>query len=406
MMHKYKIVFIAILFCCCAKVLTAQEFQVKAALERASIPGFYKIPVRPDLTAHVKTDFSDLRITNHSNQQVPFIIRPSLPVISGGSFIKFPILKTITDSTVTTIEVACPIVKGNDHISLIIANNAVERYISISGSNDRKQWFIIDEHILLSSSAQDERGSFVQSVYFPFSKYRYYKLVINNAHTDPLNIIKTGIYTSITDAGIQLFTVNPPLSFEQKDSSNGITYVRVNQKEAYHVDRIILNFVGAKYYKRIAQLYQMPDKGNKLHVISFEIASNYLPMISFSTLKAKNLLIEIENKDNPPLKVQAVRTEQSSKDLVAYLEKGESYMIMAGNERIEAPQYDLLQFRDSIPTQLESLSYKDIELLEATVHKKFLPDMNNWLWPAILIVISALGFLTYKLLADMKRSGI
>lgn len=406
MMRRYRQFFIVVFICSLVNMVYAQKFEVKAAVEPVGISKFYKIPVRPDLTAHIKADLSDLRITDQNNKQVPFIIRSSLPVISDGSFIEFPILKTSTDSTATTMEVACSIDKGNDHISLIIANNAVERYITISGSNDRKQWFIIDDHILLTSSAQDELGSFVQSVYFPFSKYRYYKLVIDNAHTDPLNVIKTGIYTSITDGGKQLFTDNPPLSYVQKDSSNGTTYIMVNQKEAYHLNRVILNLDGAKYYKRIAHLFQMPDKGKKQHVVSFEIASNHLPILSFATLKAKNLLIEIENKDNPPLKVLAVKTEQISKDLVAYLEKGESYMIMAGNEKIEAPQYDLLQFRDSIPSQLASLSYKDIEPGKATVQRKFLPDMSNWLWPAILIVISALGFLTYKLLADMKRSGV
>lgn len=405
-MHRYKRVFFAILFCSFAQVLAAQEFQVKAALEKVSIQGFYKIPVRPDLTAHVKTDLSDLRITDHQHKQVPFIIRHSFPIISSSSFIEFPIIKTTTDSVATTLEVACPIDKGNDHISLVIANHAVERSITISGSNDRQQWFIIEDHILLSSSGQDERGSFVQSVQFPFSKYSYYKLVINNAHTDPLNIIKTGIYTSQTETGTQLFTANPPLNFVQKDSSNGTSYITLNQKEAYHLERIVLQIDGAKYYKRVAHLYQLADKRMKNHIATFEIASNRLPAVSFGTIKAKNLLIEIENKDNPPLVVTAIRTEQSKRDLVAYLENGESYFIMAGNERIQAPQYDLMQFRDSIPAQLAILSYKDIQPAGVTVRNRILPDTRYWLWPAILIVISALGFLTYKLLADMKRSGI
>jgi hypothetical protein len=289
---------------------------------------------------------------------------------------------------------------------LIIANNAVERYISISGSNDRKQWFIIEERILLSSSAQDESGSFVQSVSFPFSRYRYYKLVINNVHTDPLNIIKAGVYTSKTDTGSQHFTVNPPISFVQRDSSNGFSYITVTQKEAYHLDRIVLNIDGPKYYRRTANLYYLPNKEIKHHIARSEIATGHLPMISFSTVKAKTLLIEIENKDNPPLMTQAIRTEQSSKDLVAYLEKGKSYFIVAGNEMVDAPQYDLLQFRDSIPAQLSSISYHDLQTTSKTVQSKKRMDLSYWLWPAIFLSILALGFLTYKLLADMKKSGI
>ncbi len=407
MMSRHKRVFFLFFTCLLANNwLSAQEFKVKAALEAVTTSGFYRIPVLPELTAHTKADLSDLRITDGNKKQVPFIIRQSLPVIADGTFIEFPILKTKTDSLITTIELACPVKPGNDHLSLIIANNAVERNISISGSNNRQQWFIIDEHILLSSSGQDVSGSFVQSVYFPFSKYSYYKFVINNAHTDPLNIIKAGVYTSKADPGTQQFRKNPPVSFVQKDSSNGFSYITIQQKADYLLDRIILSLDGPKYYKRSANLYYLTSKGAKNYMNSFEINSGHVPVFSMSPVKAKRLLIEIENNDNPPLKVQAIKTEQTNKDLVAFLEKGKSYFIVAGNEMVIAPQYDLLQFRDSIPNQLTTISYNNLQLTDAIVQRKNNFDMSNWLWPAIIIIILALGFLTYKLMVDMKRSGI
>lgn len=405
-MFLHKIAFFILLFCCQSLMLTGQEFKVKAALDPVDMPGFYKIPVRPELTAHAKANFSDLRITDNHNKQVPFIIRQSLPAISGGSFIEFPVLQTKTDSVTTTIEISCPIVTGNDHLFLIIANNAVDRFISISGSNNRQQWFIIKENILLRSSGLDDSGSFVQSVHFPFSKYSYYKIVINNGHTDPLNIIRAGIFTDNTDYSPQHLTANPPVSFSQLDSSNGVSYLTIHQRDAYLLDRIMLSIEGPKYYKRTANLYYSSNKGTKQYILSFEITSDSLPVILVNALKAKSLLIEINNKDNPPLTVNSVRTKQISKDLVAYLEKEKTYFIMAGDENLAAPQYDLLQFRDSIPQQLAPISYSHLQPAGMDVPSNKLLGMSYWLWSAMVITIFALGFLTFRLLSDMKRSGI
>jgi hypothetical protein len=289
-MFIHKRGFFVFLFFCLCKLLPAQEFKVKAALDEVAASGFYKIPVLPELTAHTKADLSDLRILDHNYQQVPYFIRQS------------------------------------------IHNNK--------------------------------------------------------------------------DTGRQHFRENPPVIFVQKDSSIGFSYITIHQEAAYVVNRIVLSIDGPKYYKRTAHIQYITGKGVKNYINSFEITSGHLPIVLIGQVKAKSLLIEIENNDNPPLKVRAIKTEQSKKYLVAYLEKGKSYFIMAGNESVTAPQYDLLQFSDSIPNQLTSVSYHYLQPSGLVVQKKKALDMDNWLWPAIIIVILALGFLTYKLLTEMKRSGI
>ncbi|MCU7552154.1 hypothetical protein OCK74_23750 [Chitinophagaceae bacterium LB-8] len=386
MMYKHNKTVIIFLLCCIGKLLFAQDFKVKATLNTVASTGFYKIPVHPELTAHTKTDLSDLRIIDQSYKQVPFIIRHSLPLNPGGVFMNFQILKTTIDSLSTTIEIVCPLESGTDRISLHIGNNAVERIIFISGSNDRKQWYIIEEGV-------------------PFSRYSYYKLVIRNGHSDPLNIIKAGVYTNNKDTGTQQFTTNPPVSFVQRDSSNGCSYITVTQKDFYHLDRVALNIHGPKYYKRAAHLYNLDEKGNKIHLTSFEILNSHSPVVSFGTVKAKQLLIEVENKDDPPLVIERVSTEQSSKYLVAYLEKRKNYFIVAGNEDLKAPEYDLQKFSDSIPNLLASISYHDLRLNGEVSRSQNKMYWSQWLWPVIILFLFALGFLTYKLMADMKRSG-
>jgi hypothetical protein len=290
-MFRFRIVFLILFISCIGKILTAQEFKVKASLDAVTSTGFYHIPVQPELTAFIKADFSDLRIMDQDNLQIPFII-------------------------------------------------------------------------------------------------------------------KAGVYVQERQTSGPNFITNPPLAFVQKDSSNHTSYIEIRQKEAHHVDKVVLSIKGPKYYKRVANLYYWTEKGRKVHLVQFEISSGQIPIISVDRLKEQSMQIEIENQDNPPLVVQAVKTEQISKGLIAYLEKGKSYFIAAGNESLAAPKYDLIQFRDSIPAQVNSLSYHHLQMKGVAVAGKNKMVMSYWLWPAIILFLFILGFLTYQLLADMKRSGI
>ena len=43
---------------------TAQQFQYRSNLDTVTSSGFYAIPITPELSSHLKTDFSDFRIAD------------------------------------------------------------------------------------------------------------------------------------------------------------------------------------------------------------------------------------------------------------------------------------------------------------------------------------------------------
>jgi hypothetical protein len=380
----------------------AQNFAWKSTLDNVPQSGFYNIPLSLDWLTHVKTDLSDIRIRDEKNKTVPFVVK-SYAAAKNSSFINFPILKNITDSISTTLELEAREQQGTDHLCLVIGNHAVERSASLSGSDDKRQWFIIDENLALTNRTGSTEDRFIQCLSFPFIRYRYLKLTINNKRADPLPLLKAGIFRDTTIEKTPLLYVEPGTVFQQKDSSDGRSYISVRNPQPYPVDRISMQLSGPRFYKRSLSVYKIETEKPKELIASTEAHSGENVVIWLTGGKAQHFLIVIENGDNPPLQANAFNTQCRKQDLIAYLEKGEKYTLVGGNDSVGSPNYDLSFFRDSIPSQLATLEYgkviaNDAQIMTAPTNK------NWWIWPAVILMVIVLTLLTYRLMADMKKN--
>ena len=140
------------LFCliniCCAAQTAGYKFY--SLLDSVKTSGFYNIEITPTLSAHLKTDYSDLRIVNDSGKWVPHVMHFPEREINYDVLtmdLKFTKIENANVSTTLIIE------NGKDIISnlgLIIKNTAAERFCSLSGSDDKKNWFVINDSILVN----------------------------------------------------------------------------------------------------------------------------------------------------------------------------------------------------------------------------------------------------------------
>ena len=64
-----------ILIILCCLFARAQQFNYRSTLDSIASSGFYTITITPELSAHLKTDLSDLRVVNNRDQWIPHIIR-------------------------------------------------------------------------------------------------------------------------------------------------------------------------------------------------------------------------------------------------------------------------------------------------------------------------------------------
>ena len=409
MTTKSKYAGLLILLLIIGVIANAQEYGIMAALPEVPASDFYKIPVTAELTGYANDDLSDIRISADSNVFAPYIHQRGLGKTNPGSFINCTILSKTTEGKYTTILLENPVPAGISNICLEIGNTEVHRYSALSGSDDEHHWFVINDSLPIPPHYSNNTGKYKAQITFPFSKYKYFQLKINNTNSDPLNILSASVYTSgKLVAPLFEYIIDPAPSVTQKDS-NRISYIIIKNQAPYLADSVSIDVTGPRFYERNATAYIMSgnnDSGNLYNAVArFTLSSDQHIFFKIGSRKAATIILEIDNKDNPPLKVTNVTVAQEQQYLIAWLEKGKKYTLLAANPNAAPPQYDLSHFKENIPDNPQVLSYGPLTPVPKTKTATAKQTSNYWLWPTIIIAVIVLSFLTYKLMKDIKHNG-
>ncbi|MEQ1798849.1 MAG: hypothetical protein ABL872_12910 [Lacibacter sp.] len=381
----------------------AQQFRFKADLDSMNKSGFYTIWLSPEITAHLKTDFSDLRIADETGKWIPHIIRNGLGTVTKEQIIDFPIISNrIIDSGRTELILKNASDSFVNKIRLFLKNIEVNRTGVISGSNDKKNWFIISP-VFISRSYETTATEYIQELNFTPSDYRYFKLIINNLGNDPVNILKAGIYNKDYFEPPPVFANHTNTILNRKEDGNR-TIVTITEPVSRHAGQLYLKISAPKYYSREIGIYLPDEKNNPGRLIAGYELTNSPFFFEFPTVKTKNLLLVIHNKDNPPLTIDTIIIAEPNVFATAYLEGNHQYHLLIGNDSVMQPDFDLIRFKDSIPANsLFLYPNKIIPVQQAEKSKQSF--FREWfIWPVFLLVLLLLFALVKGLLKDVKKS--
>ena len=284
---------------------------------------------------------------------------------------------------------------------LVIKNTEANRLITLSGSDDNKQWYVIKENIYLSNlfTTPDER--LIQSISFPNSNYKYFKITIIGKDILPVNIIRAGVYEAIV--GPVQYRLLPSPVLTQKDSSDKCSYVLLQFDDAYMMNRIEIHTAGATFYKRKIEV--SPEK-NTYHIPSenFSISSDAQPVFALED-KTSRLLLKIYNNDNPPLQITGVNVFQRNICLLTFLEKDKSYHLLFDDSLARPPSYDLSFFKDSIHGNIDSINYEKAASNQSAINKEPVAGTSNrwWIWLAVAGACFVLLLLTIRLTKEINK---
>ena len=398
-MHQKKNrLLICILFICC--YANAQNFTIKAKLQPVTETGFYSIHISPQLSSYTTIDYSDLRIADDKDQFVPYIITSKKPAFVSLNYKKLPVVKNeLTDSGRSVLIIENEKQSKISSLALLIRNAAVNRSASISGSDDSKQWFTISENINFENQTSNDTDKYVQTINFPTSSYRFFKIIIDNRNNNPLNIIEAGSYMNIDHKEQEDIVANPSPYFIEADSSDKNTYINVHQNAAYHIEKISLQIESPKFFERDLDII------NKQGISGFKIKSNSNSGFNPTAFNDRDWNIKIYNGDNPPLKIKSITLQQQSQNIIAYLQAGKNYHLLMHDSAAIKPVYDLQQFADSIPSnppQLKIISFETINPASGVSKNKMIIS-STWIWVLIIAVLVVLGFVTYRLTKEMSK---
>ncbi|MBI5219177.1 MAG: hypothetical protein HY958_09635 [Bacteroidia bacterium] len=388
---------------------SAQDFNWEAKLGKVEKDGFYKILLKPEITAKLKSDLSDLRIFDSLNAEVAYIPFVEKPVLYKTLFHEYKIIRKEHHADYTRLIIHNPEKKEITNITLIIQNADVRKWLKLNASHDMKEWYVLKANYYFQSIYSDNNTSEIRILNFPLSNYEYYELLVSDYFDMPINILKAGYYDLTSEKGKYSEVLKPELV--QKDTLKE-SAVRIKFSEPQYIDQVIFNIDGPEFYFRNARLCvekQIVEKKKTRkyfeEIQKFNLSSSSNNTINLSYFKTDEIYLFISNQDDKPLKIKSVEAYQLNHYLTALLKKNMNYRLAGGNEKMKAPVYDLKYFTDSIPKELQILEPGNPVVFNKNVTEKPKPIYLDpkFLWIVISATLLLLVIITYVMIKEMTK---
>ncbi|MEO7313208.1 MAG: hypothetical protein ABIX01_22675 [Chitinophagaceae bacterium] len=389
--------FLLLLFAFANQANAQKNFAFSSSLPPADSNEFYRIPLSAIILARCKGNMNGIRLYDNSGKEVPFIMNDQ-ESSAMASFVPFPILSKTIQPDKKMHVVIRNTEKLVEQLMLEIQNTAADRTVNISGSPDTKQWFIIKENIPIHMGELGAKGAYNTTIDIPPVTYSYLDISFNNKDLLPANIISAGSYF-YNKPGIVAYDTIGSISVTQHDSSSKRTYGTISFSEAWPFESMLLRVTGAPYFRRLVTI---GDNNSGPTFTLSSAAVEWFPVNTRSTQVAFN----IQNDDNPPLRLVKAAGLLRKQWLYTWLEKGKTYSLYFGDSLAGMPGYDLKYFKDLVPGDAPSLLPGSIKNNEVLVAAPPAGDGNKkWLWLAMGIGLAVLLFFTFRMTKELNKPG-
>lgn len=381
-------------------------------LDTIKTSGFYNVVLSPQINSHIKTDYSDVRLIDNNNKWVPHIFHAPFNEISR-EMVTTNLNFTIVESNKTNTVLLIDAVQQLNNMTVLIKNTAVEKFGSLSGSNDKQNWFVINDSVLLYPEPSEKNTESVLNIHFPQINYSNLKLVINNRNKDPFNILALStkgvaagfLFSSFSDSILQ----NPPGILLQKDSGKQ-SFIKIIQLKKFHFSQINIKAEGLKYYNRQVDLYVAENNNSSFKnpgkfIQSFVISNNNNLQFNLPLQNANVFYLVVKNEDNPALQIKEVSTGVGYRYITAYLKKDNSYKIILDNAEAVLPNYDITNDYPTIKDSVAILGSGNILAYENKEVTKNNSANNKTLliWLAVIATLLVLLFFTITMVKEVNK---
>ena len=383
----------------------SQEFRLSANLDTVTTKGYYNVQLPPEVNALSSSrELNDIRIKDSKGVDVPYFIYAENPIRTVSRFIDYQIKSNNVKDSLNIIVIDNV---GRDNINhfSILANNAdVYTYSTVRGSNDLSQWYIVKRRNESIYTVYDKNTQIID-IDIPDGNYQYYEIVLSNSQTSPLNVKQVG-RISIGDVYGQFTKIDTKQMLRSDDMIKRLTYLNFPEMPyEYRIGKLVFHIANKNNYMRETLI----SDSNSKRSLSFTLAShnkNILLLDDF-TISSKTE-IEIENADNFPLEIDSVSVYSLNRYLCAYLEAGQEYTLLAGNDSIGKANYDIEYFKKDIPESLSTVKTNNLKITkkEVTVENLREPSIFEtpaFMWSVIIIVGLFLIFICFKMISEMKK---
>lgn len=381
----------------------------KGSINTVNESGLHKLVLSPEIRSASKENTGYFRILDANNREVPYVVLDSENkqfslfspfIIHSKEVIKDSITAIVIDNTSKLLL---------DRLTLKIANTAVNKQYDISGSNDQKQWFGLVSNASLSQLNNPDSTFVEKTIAFPSNQYAYLRIDFKDKKSLPINVLEVGLYNSKLQW--QQPTVLTEFNYKiSEDSKRKVTEIAFTAANAYQIDAIAFSIKTPSYLRNTKLLIKKTQTIKKKHITyddvyeSFQLNSTQNSTVNLINFSQKQFIVEIENQDNQPLEIDAIKLLQNPLYVVANLKAEQNYHIVV-DSTYSKPSYDLVNFIPASTSDIPEASitnFTQVNQITKPAAEKAFWQTNAFMWGCIVIGIAVIGYFAMGLLKDMK----
>lgn len=430
---KNKLFFCLVAVTFAGSSLWGQQFNWSATVKPIHDTGFTKVLLTADITSKLKQDFSDIRIKDQEKLDVPYLLYKDEAVHGLSRFVTYQMVaSSLKRGCCSFITVRNSSGKPIDHIVLEVNNADASRKMTLSGSYDGNRWFAVKDNYHVETfngffKGEKKTTSLIRFD-FPLTDYTYYKFDFDDWHYwwydyhYPVFVLRAG-YVEPTFIPERCLTLPTPVFTVLDSPSIKQTVVLIDFSEPQYIDHIKFEFEENKLkkdYYRSATLYERLETNQKGKKVFNEVYLNATVLsslndneLSIGGHKKRQLVLRINNEDDRPLHLSQIKALQVKHYLVSSIVKGQTYTLVFGNNKANAPVYDLQYFKNKIPDSLtvvipeHPVALKRPKPIKKQENKKseeagFFKN-KLVIWIAIGLVAVLLLFMVSRMLRELKN---
>lgn len=330
-----------------------QKVLVKARLRPPASTGYQDVVLPPVLNGYLNAEGGNLRVLDSTGSEVPYLIhRDAEPPATASVNWLTRLRQDYYRRWYTSSVFQNPGSSLVDHMVLKIRNADVRQEFTLSGSDDLSRWYVIHQDYSYDRHWDPQAGYNLLTINFPPVDYRYFKVELEHHWHEPIQIMGAGYIRWTGESGRYVPVPDPKVENQHQEAQRQ-TRVDIRFDQPYYADELYLAVDGPEMYLRHARLeivHHDPDGHERAEFLQdLDLDSRTVPVVELDHLRFSHLRLIIDNKDDKPLNISAVKARQSRWFITAKLERKAPYILEVGPMGQRSPEYDLAHFEDRLP---------------------------------------------------------
>ncbi|MDA8886315.1 hypothetical protein N9I68_01920 [Bacteroidia bacterium] len=320
---------------------------------------WHKIELPNSMFQHLNSRQSDIRILgitpDNDTIETPYLIEEYK---HNSSVVEFPFEQLNSSRKDDTYYSAFKLNKlvAINQIELRLSNQNFDYRVKLEGSSDNNEWFtILNDYRILGLNTSSERLSF-KKLLFSKSLYQYSRVSILTSEHPKIEGASINFYDN-SEVKMSTYTYEKINEVTNEDNE---TIFQIELYEAVPVSYINIQTNHNQDFARRLEVEALLDifeteKGMRYSYSTIHnglFSSLQSNKYNFNPTLAKIFRIKIINNDNTPIPIADIKLKGFKSTLTTRLDSSAKYFLVYGNSKATSPNYDLVLFKDKLPSDI------------------------------------------------------